>query len=120
MKDKIFIECLLFVLTFVVVFIIYKITNGGVNSLKKKPNEIRLLEGYFKVDISKLSYKWLLNSIALISSFDVAFIVTISCISKFTIIRLLVALITIIPVMFLSYLAFSKYCIRKIKKEGRK
>lgn len=118
---------ILFLLTFIVAFIIYKFFNDKYkpNKRKKKkdkgaPAEIRLLEGYFKVNISKLNYNKLLNQISFISSLDIAIIITISCISKIGLVRILVAIIIMIPVIFLSYLVFSKYCINKINKEEGK
>lgn len=119
MKERLILEAILFVITFIVVYTVYRY----VNKKKKKnrePVEIVLLRNYFKVDVSKMDYKKLINSISIISAFDVSFIVAICCISNIGLVRIIVAFIAVIPVIFLSYYLFAKYCKKKIsKKEGK-
>lgn len=121
MKDRLILEAILFVVTFVIVYTIYEFANKKKKRKKnKEPIEIVLLRNYFKVDISKLNYKKLINSISIISAFDVSLIVAICCISNIGLVRIIVAIIAVIPVIFLSYYLFAKYCKKKIsKKEGK-
>ena len=121
MKNRIIFELLVFVFTFVLVYLIYSIVNKQKKGKKKKvPVEVTLLQNYFKVDISKLDYKKLIRQISLISSLDVSIIISISCFSNIGLVRIIIALVMILPVIFLSYLLFSKYCNKKIQNERGK
>lgn len=121
-------------MTFFVVFIIYEFifSRDYRNNIKlrkntkkqvkqrKKSVEIRLLESYYKVEIEKLSYTRLLNAVALVSSLDIAIIVTASCISKIGIIQILIALILVVPIIYSSYYLLAKYYKHKIRKKEAK
>lgn len=121
MKNRIIFELVVFVFTFVLVYLIYSIVNKQKKGKKKKvPVEVTLLENYFKVDISKLDYNKLIRQISLISSLDVSIIISISCFSNIGFVRIILALVMILPVIFLSYLLFSKYCNKKIQNERGK
>ena len=121
MKNRIIFELVVFIFTFVLVYLIYSIVNKQKKEKKKKvPVEVTLLENYFKVDISKLDYNKLIRQISLISSLDVSIIISISCFSNIGFVRIILALVMILPVIFLSYLLFSKYCNKKIQNERGK
>lgn len=121
-------------MTFFVIFIIYefifsrdyrngiKLKKNAKKQVKqrKKPVEIRLLESYYKVEIDKLSYTRLLNAVALVSSLDIAIIVTVACISKIGLIQILIALILVVPIIYSSYYLLAKYYKRKIRKKEAK
>lgn len=124
----------LFFITFIVVFIVYQFifardykNNIKLNHQKKnkvlpakRPVEIRLLETYYKVDIKKINYSGLLNKVAVISSLDIALIVTIACLFRNGIFQILCALVLIIPIIYISYYILAKYYNRKIKIKEEK
>lgn len=113
-------------MTYIMVFIIYKFfllkdfhlrKRRKKNVIpKKQPVEIKLLASYFKVDINKLEYHKVLNSIAIISSFDISIIITIACLSKVGLIQIVVSLILLVPTIYFSYYFLAKYYINKIEK----
>ena len=121
MKYELLESFMLFLLTFVLVFIVYQVLflkeygrniknrKNKSNILnRKKPVEVRLLEMYYKVDVSKLKYGRLLNLVAFVSSFDRGFI------------QIIVAFLIIAPIIYLSYLLLSIYLKHKIKKYEQK
>lgn len=133
MKYEVLESFMLFLLTFVLVFIVYQVLflkeygrniknrKNKSNILnKKKPVEVRLLEMYYKVDVSKLKYGRLLNLMAFVSSFDIALIVTIACVFDRGFIQIIVAFLIIAPIIYLSYLLLSIYLKHKIKKYEQK
>ncbi len=102
---------ILFLLTFITIFLVYeimfikeyrynkkKIKKGKISKddNRKEPVEVRLLKSYYKVDIDKLNYSSVLNTIAFISSLDMAIIITIACLVKIGLIQILIALILVI------------------------
>ena len=132
MKEKIVIAASLFVVTFIVVFIIYnftfireykrlrKLKKGKEVKQKRQPVEVNLLKHYYKVDVSKLKYTSLLRRIAFVSSFDISLIVTVVCITKLGLLQILIACLVIFPVIYVSYWLFAKLLKRKIKKLEKK
>ena len=132
MEKELLQTLVLFILTFIIVFIIYefifakdyknqiKKKKEKNIKMKKKPVEVRLLETYYKVDIEKLNYTGLLNRIAVVSSLDISFIVTIACISNRGFIQIIIACVLIIPVIYFSYLLLAKVLNHKIKKIDKK
>jgi hypothetical protein len=132
MKEKIVVAVSLFVVTFIVVFIIYnftfirsynqekKLKKGKVDKRRKEPMEIQLLKNYYKVDISKLKYTSVLRKIAFISSFDISLIVSIACVTKLGLVQVLIACVIIFPVTYVSYWILAKMLKRKIKKLEKK
>ncbi|MBR4618290.1 MAG: hypothetical protein IKO49_03195 [Bacilli bacterium] len=135
MKIKLIQNSILFILTFIIVFIIYEFIfardykdqiklklnkKNSINKNRKKPVEVRLLESYYKVDISKLSYSALLNRIAVVSSLDISFIVTVACISNRGYIQILIAAVLIVPVIYISYLLLSIVLKKKIERRKKK
>ena len=113
-------------MTFIVVFIIYQFifirdyrslnNNKKQRSVKprKKPVEVKLLES-LKVDISKLKYSKVLNSVALVSSLDISIIITIACLSNIGLIQIAIAIVIIIPIIYFSYYLLALYYKRKIR-----
>ena len=87
---------------------------------RKEPVEVRLLKSYYKVDIDKLNYSSVLNTIAFISSLDMAIIITIACLAKIGLIQILIALILVIPIIYSSYYLLAKYYKYKINKKSIK
>lgn len=111
---------ILFIITFIVVLLVYQIL--FIKDYRKKkgrermPVEVHLLQTYYKVDVPKLSYSWLLNAIAIVSSIDISLIVTIACLSKVGLLQILIAIVLILPVMYISYYVLAKFCKLKIEK----
>lgn len=109
-------ELILFILTFVLVFIIYKIiifSKTIRHETKKKKNnvienyyrpmEVKYLVNRYKLDLSKIHYGKLLNMISLVSALDLSIIITLASISDNFYIQLLIAFISMIPIILISY-----------------
>ena len=110
---------ILFLLTFITIFLVYeimfikeyrynkKIKKGKISKddNRKEPVEVRLLKSYYKVDIDELNYSSVLNTIAFISSLDMAIIITVAC---------------LIPIIYSSYYLLAKYYKYKINKKSIK
>lgn len=99
-------EVILFILCFLLVLFIYEIfivRREKKNNSFKKPMEVRYLVNRYKVDLDKANYKQMLQIISLTSSFDIALIVSFSNIFDSYAIQLLVALVSSIPVILISY-----------------
>ncbi len=95
-----FLLCFLFVLFVYEVFIVNKAKK---RNSKKRPMEVRYLVNRYKVDLKKANYSQMLQIISLVSSFDIAFIVSIANIADSYMIQLLIVLGLILPVILLSY-----------------
>ena len=121
---------ILFLLTFITIFLVYEIMfikeyrfkKGKISKddNRKEPVEVRLLKSYYKVDIDELNYSSVLNTIAFISSLDMAIIITIACLAKIGLIQILIALILVIPIIYSSYYLLAKYYKYKINKKSIK
>lgn len=98
-------EVVLFGLCFFVVLVFYEIFI--VKKAKKKkdkiPMEAKYLIGRYKIDLDKANYNQLLQVIAIVSSFDIALIVSIAMIFDSYLYQILVALIVVVPIILLSY-----------------
>ena len=107
----------LFLLTFLVVLIVYEIFIV-VPALKRKRgkdiSEIKLLRNVFGVKVEKMNYKKLLQVIAFVSSLDIAIIITIAALVENFILQLLLALVLAIIIILLSYYLLS-ILLRRIK-----
>ena len=125
---------ILFLLTFITIFLVYeimfikvyrynkKIKKGKISKDDnlKEPVEVRLLKSYYQVDIDELNYSSVLNTIAFISSLDMAIIITVACLVKIGLIQILIALILVIPIIYSSYYLLAKYYKYKINKKNIK
>lgn len=103
-------EFVLFIMTFVFIFIIYEIIvvlkakkNYKNNKIDKLPVEIKYLIAKYKLDLNKINYNKLLHIIALVSSLDMAIIVSAAMIVESYLLQLLIVLVLIIPVILGSY-----------------
>ena len=99
-------EIILFVITFILVYIFYQIfiikTATRRNS-KRKPPEINYLIYRYKLDIKKVNYKSLLNIVSTVSSFDISLTVSLVSLSNSFLIEILVAIISVIITFLVSY-----------------
>jgi len=104
-------EVVLFLLSFLFVFLIYQLfivipTKRKMKKNKKNfrnPFEIMYLLKKYKLDMKKIEYNQLLQIVALVSSFDIALVVTIVLLIDNFILELVLGFILIILVIVASY-----------------
>ena len=103
-------EFILFILTFIFIFIIYEILvvarakkNDKKNKVNKQPMEVKLLMAKYKLDLKKINYYRLLHVCAFVSSVDMALIVTLAMLFDSYLLQLLVVLVLVVPVILISY-----------------
>ena len=104
-------ELILFLLTYVVVFIIYQVLI--VSKVKKKkaskdkdfkdPVEVLYLVNKYKLNMKKVNYNQLLQIVALVSSFDIALVISIMVHIPNFFLEILVGIISVILVILISY-----------------
>ena len=73
-------EVIVFLLTFVVVFLIYElilVRKYKKGKSDKRPVEVTYLLNRYNLNLKKVNYKKLLNIVSLVSSFDIAVVVTV-------------------------------------------
>lgn len=107
-------QVILFLLTYIVVFIVYNILLSRKTKKKKKdkankPIEVIILESRYKIDIEKLNYKRLLLVISIVSSLDITIIITLILLLDSYILQLLVALVLTFPMILCSYHFIGRY-----------
>lgn len=103
-------EIILFLISFVFIFFIYElfvVSRAKKNEKKKKDNkqpmEVKYLMAKYNFDLKKIDYHKLLHVCAVVSSFDMALIVSISMIFDSYMFQLLLVLILVVPVILISY-----------------
>ena len=100
-------ELSLFLLTFLFVFIIYQIfivRKAKKKSKKKKePIEVTYLVNRYKLDLKKVNYNKLLFVISIVSSFDIALVVSIIMLLKVFILEIIVGFVSILIIILFSY-----------------
>ena len=104
--DKIIHELILFGVSFIVVFLLYRIIVVRRAKRKKNPKEpfeVTYLVGRYKLDLDKINYKRLLNVVSLVSSFDIALIVAIIVLFKNFYLELIVGFISTVIIILISY-----------------
>lgn len=109
-------EVVLFVMTFTLIFLIYQIfivRKATRRNSTKKPMEIKYLESRYKIDLKLVNYKKLLLVISIVSSFDIALLVSIVSMIHNYILEILVALFLVIPLILLSYHLVGSYYVKK-------
>ena len=111
-------EIVLFILTFLFLLIIYElvIVRRARKDKKKMPAEIVYLVKKYNLDIDKINYKQLLQVVAIVSSIDMALVVSIMASISNTLIAILVGFILLILFIIVSYSFVGKI----YKKEGKK
>ena len=126
--DKVIHELILFVVSFIVVFLLYRIIVVRRAKRKKNPKEpfeVTYLVERYKLDLNKINYKILLNVVSLVSSFDIALIVAIMVLFKNFYLELIVGFIGTLIIILISYhLVYLVYkrggMIRNESKRNRK
>ena len=103
-------EVILFILSFLFILVIYEIfivskakSNEKKNKENKCPTEIKYLVSKYNFDLKKIDYHKLLHVCALVSSFDMALIVSLSMLVDNYLLQLLIVVILVIPVILVSY-----------------
>lgn len=108
-------ELLLFLLSFIFVFLLYQLFIVKRAKSKKKPKEpfeVTYLVSKYKLDLKRVNYKRLLLVISLVSSFDIALIVSVIMLLDSFILEVVVGfiftLIIILGSYHLVYLVYKK------------
>ena len=102
-------EFILFIMTFISVYIIYqlfvvlKYKRKKDNKNYKEPFEVLYLRRKYNLDMKKINFKTLLQVISLVSSFDIALIVSIISHIKNMYLQLLCGFVLILVFILLSY-----------------
>jgi hypothetical protein len=102
-------EFILFIMTFISVYIIYqlfvvlKYKRKKDNKNYKEPFEVLYLRRKYNLDMKKINFKTLLQVISLVSSFDIALIVSIISHIKNVYLQLLCGFVLILVFILLSY-----------------
>ena len=110
-------EIILFLMTYLFVFFIYQIfiiRKAKRKNSKKRPMEVNYLINKYHVDIKRINYKKLLLIISLVSSLDISILVTIILIFDSYFIKIVIALLLVIPIIVISYHFIGSY----YKKNG--
>ena len=100
----------LFLLTYLFVFLLYEIfIIGRVKRKKRKqkkstePMELVYLQNRYKFDMKKVNYNRLLHVIAITSSLDISIVVTVMNLFEDFLLQLSVGFILILLLIFVSY-----------------
>ena len=102
-------EFILFIMTFISVYIIYRLfvvlkyKRKKDNKNYKEPFEVLYLRRKYNLDMKKINFKTLLQVISLVSSFDIALIVSIISHIKNMYLQLLCGFVLILVFILLSY-----------------
>ena len=99
-------ELILFLLCFLLVLLVYEIfivRKAKKNKSKKYPMEVKYLINRYHLNMRKVDYPQLLQIVSLVSSFDIAFIVSVVIIVDSYLWQLLAALVLVLPVILISY-----------------
>ena len=104
-------ELILFILTYVFVFVIYQIFIISPAKKRKKNNvktdkelfEVKYLVSKYKLDLDKISYNQLIQICALISSFDISVAVSVVALDNSFLVDMLLGFTTIFVLIFVGY-----------------
>ena len=119
-------ETILFLMTFVFLFIIYQIlfvipAKKNVDKKKKKELlEIRYLKSRYPLDFNKISYNQILQICAIVSSLDMAIAVTVVSLIDSFLWEIVVGFVTVCILIFVSYhLVYLFYKKKGMVKNGK-
>ena len=99
-------EILLFVCNFVFVFLMYQIFvvyRAKHAKKKKEPIEVLYLKQRYKIDLDKIYYPQLLQIVAIISSLDIALVVSIIMLIHSFIWEIIIGFFSLFIIIFISY-----------------
>lgn len=104
--EKLVYELILFLISFIVVFLLYQlfiVRRAKSKKNPKEPFEVTYLTTKYKLDLEKVNYKKLLRVISIVSSFDIALVVSIIVLLKSFILEIIVGFISILVIILVSY-----------------
>ena len=114
---------MLYILTFIFCFLIIYLLYLFIIVLRKKglekfktSKQLDYFKIKFKLDIKKLNFKKFANALAVTNAFIIAFTVTVIEVFDNWILKVLVAFLILLPLMYLLYNVIGKYYK---KKEGK-
>ena len=120
-------ELILFVVSFIIVFLLYRIFIIKKAKRKKNPKEpfeVTYLVNKYKLDLERINYKRLLNVISLVSSLDIALVVVIIVLLKSFILEIIVGFISTLIIILVSYhlvyLVYKKKGMIKDESKGNR
>ena len=99
-------ELVLFLLCFFLILLVYElfiVRKAKKNKGKKNSMEVIYLIYKYHLNMRKVDYPQLLQIVSLVSSFDIAFIVSVVIIVDSYLWQLLAALVLVLPVILVSY-----------------
>jgi len=98
-------EFVLFLLCFFLVLLVYEIfiVRKAKKNKEKRPIEVKYLITRYHLNMKKVDYVQLLQIVALVSSFDISFIVSVVLILDSYLWQILAVLILVLPVILVSY-----------------
>lgn len=103
-------QLILFLLSFVFILVVYEIfivskakKNEKSKKENKQPAEVKYLISKYKFNLKKVNYHELLHVCAVVSSFDMALIVSLAHIFENGLLQMLVILVLVVPVILISY-----------------
>ena len=104
--ERLVYELILFLISFIVVFLLYQlfiVRRAKSKKNPKEPFEVTYLTTKYKLDLEKVNYKKLLRVISIVSSFDIALVVSIIVLLKSFILEIIVGFISILVIILVSY-----------------
>lgn len=98
-------ELILFLLCFLLILVVYEvfIVRKSKKKKNKYPMEVKYLITKYHLNMRKVDYSQLLQIVALVSSFDIAFIVSVVIILDSYLWQIVAALVLVLPVILVSY-----------------
>ncbi len=109
-------EVMVFLLTFVVVFLIYElilVRKYKKGKSDKRPVEVTYLLNRYNLNLKKVNYKKLLNIVSLVSSFDIAVVVTVMGLTDNFLLEILIGCFLTIILILSSYSIVGKIYKKK-------
>ena len=103
---KVIQELILFVISFIIVNLLYQffvVRKAKRKKNPKEPIEVSYLVNKYKLDLEKVNYKKLLRVISIVSSFDIALVVALILLFKSFIVEIVVGFIAMLIIIFISY-----------------
>ena len=104
--EKVVYELVLFLISFIVVFVLYQlfiIRWAKSEKNHKEPFEVTYLVTKYGLDLEKVNYKKLLRVVSIVSSLDIALVVSIIVLIKSFILEIIVGFISILIIILVSY-----------------
>ena len=116
-------QLILFILTYIFVLLIYEFfivriaKKNKDNKSKKKPIEVRYVMNKYKLTMKDINYNQLLQLVALISSLDIAIVVSVMYLIDNFILKLLVGVVLMVVLIIVSYNIVGNFYRKKVDKK---